>query len=76
MGTKFSFPHEDINADVPKSNFTLKNSCFRMLVVFPSIFVADTKLIYGYNFAALLGKLFFLINSSIQELIKDILCFE
>ena len=23
-----------------------------MLVVFPSIFVADTKLIYGYNFVA------------------------
>ena len=25
-----------------------------MLVVFPPIFVADTKIIYGYNFVALL----------------------
>ena len=28
-----------------------------MLVVFASIFVADTKIIFGYDFAALLTKL-------------------
>ena len=28
-----------------------------MLVVFPPIFVADTKIIYGYNFVALLKSM-------------------
>ena len=35
-----------------------------MLVLFPPIFVADTKLIYGYNFVALLISLF---HVQIQE---------
>ena len=29
-----------------------------MLVVFPSVFVADTKIVYRYNFVALLIKLY------------------
>ena len=35
-----------------------------MLVVFPLIFVADTKIIYGYNFVAPLKQIFhgFLFN--------------
>lgn len=50
MRRKFSFLYIDIYYDVPKCKFIMQNSTFRMLVVFPVIFVADTKLIYGYNF--------------------------
>ena len=32
--------------------FILNKKQFRILVAFPCIFVGDTKIIYGYNFAA------------------------
>ena len=51
MGRKFSFLYVDIYSNVPKGKYILKNK-FRILVVFPTVFVADTKIIYGYNFAA------------------------
>ena len=35
-----------------------------MLVVFPPIFVVDTKIIYGYNFVALLINNCFLSSST------------
>ena len=34
-----------------------------MLLVFSPIFVADTKIICGYNFVAPLNKMHFLINA-------------
>ena len=36
-----------------------------MLVVFPPIFVADTKIIYGYNFVAPL-KEFYTANTAME----------
>ena len=51
MGRKRSLPYVDIYSNVPKGKFILKKKKqFRFLVVFPSIFVTDTKIIYGYNF--------------------------
>ena len=55
MGRKLSFPDVDIQSDVPKGKFILKNnslefwSCFRL-------FLWWTKIIYGYNFVAPLNK--------------------
>ena len=37
---------------MPKCKFILKKKQFRILVVFPPIFVVETKVIYGYNFVA------------------------
>ena len=45
MVSKFSFPCIDICSDATKWQF-------KMLVVLPPIFVADTKIIYGCNFVA------------------------
>ena len=50
MGRKLSFPYVNIWSGVPKCQSILKKKQCRMLVVFPPIFVAATKLIYGYNF--------------------------
>ena len=47
MGRKFSFTYVDIYSDVPKGKFILKNC------LFPPIFVVDTKIIYGNNFATI-----------------------
>ena len=52
MGSKFSFPYVGICSDVPKCKFSLKKERFKILVLLPSIFVADTKIIYGYKFVA------------------------
>ena len=52
IGSKFSFPYVDILPDVSKNKIILKNSNLQILVVFPPIFVADTKIIYGFNFVA------------------------
>ena len=52
MRDKFSFLYEDISFDVIKCKFIVKNSIFKMLVVLQSIFVADTKINFIYNFVA------------------------
>ena len=52
MRGKFSFLYVDIWFDVTKCKFIVKNSSFEMLVVFSSIFVADTKITFVYNFVA------------------------
>ena len=41
---------------VAKCKFIVKNSSFKMLVVFSPIFVADTKITFVYNFVAPLRK--------------------
>ena len=48
MASKFSFPSVGTCSDVPKCK------CFfwKIAVVLPPIFVADTKIIYGYNFVS------------------------
>ena len=51
MGKKLSFPYADIQSDVPKGKFILKNntlesqSCFRL---------TDAKINYAYNLQILL----------------------
>ena len=52
IGKKISFPYLDAQPDVPKCKLILKNSSFKLQVVFPPIFVVDTKIIYGHNFVA------------------------
>ena len=53
---KFSFLYVDISFDVAKFRFIVKNSTFKMLVVFSLIFVVDAKLTFVYNFVAPLTK--------------------
>ena len=53
---KFSFLYVDISFDVAKFRFIVKNSTFKMLVVFSLIFVVDAKLTSVYNFVAPLTK--------------------
>ena len=52
MRGKFSFRYVDIWFDVTKYKFIVKNSSFKMLVVFSPISVADTKITFVYNFVA------------------------
>ena len=52
MGGKFCFPDIDIEPDVPKCRFILKNSSLECWLSFRLFFVADIKLIYGINFVA------------------------
>ena len=52
MRGKFSFLSTDIWFDVTKCKFILKNSSFKILVVFSPIYVADTKITFVYNFVA------------------------
>ena len=52
MRGKFSFLYVDIWFDVTKCKFIVKNSSFKMLIVFLLIFVADTKITLVYNFVA------------------------
>ena len=49
---KFSFLYADICFDVTKCKFIVKNSSFKILLVFSPIFVADTKITFAYNFVA------------------------
>ena len=46
----------DIWFDVTKYKFIVKNSSFKMLVVFSPIFVTDTKITFVYNFVAPLTR--------------------
>ena len=55
MRGKFNFRYVDILFDVTKCKFIVKNSSFKMLVMFSPIFVADTKITFVYNFVAPLG---------------------
>ena len=52
MRGKFKFVYVDIWFDVTEWKFITKNSSFKMLVMFSPIFVADTKIIFVYNFVA------------------------
>ena len=49
---KFSFLYVDIWFDVAKCKFIVKNSSFKMLVVFSPIFMVDTNITFIYNFIA------------------------
>ena len=49
---KFSFLYVDSWFVVAKCKFIVKNSSFKMLVVFWPISVVDTKITPGYNFVA------------------------
>ena len=42
---------------MPKPEFNLQKEQFKMLVVFSPIFVADTKIIFRYDFVAPLTKM-------------------
>ena len=42
---------------MPKRKYILKNVSLKILVGFPPIFAADTKLIYGCNFVAYSTKI-------------------
>ena len=57
MRGKFNFLYADIWIDETKCKFIVKNRHFEMLVVFLSIFVADTKITFVYNFVAPLTPL-------------------
>ena len=51
MERKFSLQYVDISPDVPKGKFIFKTKSLESLVFLcPPMFVADTKIIYGYNF--------------------------
>ena len=56
MRGKFSFLYVDIWLDLTKCKSILKNSSFKMLVVLSSIFVADTKVTFAYDFVAPLKR--------------------
>ena len=56
MRGKFSFLYVDIWLDLTKCKSILKKSSFKMLVVLSSIFVADTKVTFAYDFVAPLKK--------------------
>ena len=49
---KFSCLYIDIWFDVMKCKCIVKNNSFEMLVVFSTIFVADTKITFVYNSVA------------------------
>ena len=52
MRDKFSFLYVDIWFSVTRFKSIMRNSSFKMLVVFSPIFVADTKITFVYNFVA------------------------
>ena len=72
MRGKFSFLYVDIWFDVTECKFIMKNSSFKMLVVFSPIFVADTKITFVYNFVAPLSGKDMIIHLMVG-LIKKIL---
>ena len=63
MRGKFSFLYVDIWFDVTECKFIMKNSSFKILVVFSPIFVADTKITFVYNFVAPLNKQFEILTA-------------
>ena len=56
---KFSCLYVDFLFDLTKCKFIMKNISFKMLVVLSSIFVADTKITFVYNFVAPLNIYYF-----------------
>ena len=54
--SKFNFLRVCVWFDGPKFGFSLKNSSLKMLVTFLATFVTDTKIIFRYDFVALLIK--------------------
>ena len=62
MRGKFNFLNVDSCFDVTKCKFIVKDSSFKMLVVFSPIFVADTKITFVYNFVAPLMNLIITSN--------------
>ena len=52
MRGKFSLLYVHIRFDMAKCNFIVKNSSFKMLVLFSPVSVADTKIAFVYNFLA------------------------
>ena len=56
MRDKFGFLYIGVWFNVTKCNFIVKNSSFKMLVMFSTIIVADTKIAFVYNFVAPLIK--------------------
>ena len=52
MPPKFSFLLADIQFDMPKCEFILKNSSLKCWLCFRLFFVADTKIISDCNFVA------------------------
>ena len=56
MRDKFGFLYIGVWFNVTKCNFIVKNSSFKMLVMFSIIIVADTKVAFVYNFVAPLMK--------------------
>ena len=75
MRSKFSFLYVDIWLNVTKCKFIVKNSSFEMLVVFSSIFVADTKITFVCNFVAPLSNLFFNFFIKMKNKKRTVLCF-
>ena len=54
---EFNFLYVDIWFDVTKCKFIMKSSSFKILVVFSSIFVTDTKITFVDNFVIVLTLL-------------------
>ena len=52
MVSKFSYPYIGICSDVTKCKFSVKNNTLKYWLCFRLFFLADTKIIYGYNFVA------------------------
>ena len=52
MGRKLSFLYVDIWSDVPNGKFILENNSLEFWSCFRLFFVADTKIIHGYNSVA------------------------
>lgn len=67
MGRKLSFRFVNKFSDVIKGKFIFKKELFRILVAFPPIIVADTKITCGHNFVAPLkseGQIYLLLPST------------
>ena len=65
MWSRFNFLQVGIYFDGLRCEFSSKNK-FKILVLYLPIFVADTKIIFGYDFVAPL-KLFLLIETGVQR---------
>ena len=74
MRSEISFVYVNIWFDVTKCKFIMKNRRLKFLVVAWPIFVADTKLIFVYNFVAPLSFLEFSENGFSSLFRKVDLC--
>ena len=52
MRSRVNFLHVGIQFDGPRREIYLEKQQFKMLVVFSAIFMADTKIIFRYDFVA------------------------